>query len=90
MESAALVVPVVVSDMPLQAVQQPRCGRFSAGIERLPETPAKGRIGCFSDGMRHRPARLRVGRFSDGMERAPGTPGSLRSGSFADGYQRTV
>jgi hypothetical protein len=90
MESAALVVPVVVSGIPLQAAQHPRCGRFSAGIEDLPETPAKLRVGRFSDGMEHlsaTPVVLRAGRFSAGMEHAPGT---LRSGSFADGYKRTV
>lgn len=93
MESAALVVPVVVAGIPLQDVQQLPCGRFSAGIEHLPETPAKVRVECFSEGMRHlraTQATLCEGRFSDGLERAPGAPGSLRSGSFADGYQRTV
>jgi hypothetical protein len=90
MESAALVVPFVVSGAPLQAVQQPQCGRFSAGVEQLPETPAKLRVGCFGDGTKHLPATLRAGRFSDGMEHSPGAPGSLRLGSFADGYQRTI
>jgi hypothetical protein len=90
MESAAFVVPVVVSRTPLQVVQQPRCGRFSAGVEQLPETPAKFRVGCFGDGMRHLSTALRAGRFSDGMEHSPGAAGSLRLGSFADGYQRTI
>ena len=46
-------------------------GRFSEGIERLPE-------GASSD---------RVGTFADGAARNPGAPATARVGSFADGQR---
>jgi hypothetical protein len=66
MESAT-----VFADVRVELVSVPRCGRFSTGIERLPETSAK----------------QRSGRFSTGIERLPETPGALRLGSFADGFE---
>jgi hypothetical protein len=64
-------------------------GRFSTGIEHLPDTPDKCRVGRFCDGIARspeNPERLPVGRFSTGIERAA-SPGSRRAGSFADGYR---
>jgi hypothetical protein len=46
-------------------------GRFSSGMEQLPETDRK----------------IRVGRFSDGVEGTNLAPEKLRPGSFADGYE---
>ena len=45
-------------------------GRFSRGIERLPDTPPK----------------LHRGKFSDGIDHDLLTPPEVRRGSFADGY----
>jgi hypothetical protein len=59
-------------------------GRFSTGIEQLPDTPDKCRVGRFCDGIAQPCYPLPVGRFSTGIERAA-TPSSLRVGSFADG-----
>jgi hypothetical protein len=50
-------------------IQSMHLGRFSEGMEQLPETPGK----------RH------VGRFSEGVEQLPETEWKLRPGSFADG-----
>ena len=71
------------------AVEQQRVGRFSEGIEQLPDTPNKRRIGRFSAGIERRPqGELRRGRFSEGVEQLPRTPSRLRRGSFANGYDR--
>ena len=62
-------------------------GRFSEGIEQLPETPSKRRVGRFSAGIEYRRQGKRPkGRFSEGIEQLARTPRSLRRGSFADGY----
>jgi hypothetical protein len=90
MEPAKSVVGEV-SRSPREArtVSAPYCGRFSRGIERLPDTAAKRRIGRFCDGIA-RPiapqSELPVGRFSVGMERK--RPRTLRQGSFANGYEQ--
>jgi hypothetical protein len=67
----------------------PYCARFSRGIERLPDTAAKRRVGRFCDGIA-RPiapqSELPVGRFSVGIERK--RPRTLRQGSFANGYEQ--
>jgi hypothetical protein len=69
------------------AVGQQPVGRFSEGIEQLPDTPSKRRVGRFSAGIEQRPhSKLRKGRFSEGSERLPRTPSTLRRGSFATGY----
>jgi AhpD family alkylhydroperoxidase len=69
------------------ALGQQHVGRFSEGIEQLPDTPNKRRIGRFSAGIERRPqGELRRGRFSEGMEQLPRTPSRLRRGSFANGY----
>jgi nucleotide-binding universal stress UspA family protein len=65
-------------------------GRFSEGIERLPDTPAKRRRGRFSTGIEEVPAtpsKPHVGRFSQGSEQLPETAAKLRLGSFADGHE---
>jgi len=65
-----------------------RAGRFSTGIEQLPESPDKLRSGRFSTGIEQlpdTPSKLRAGRFSEGVEKLPRTPARLRRGSFADG-----
>jgi hypothetical protein len=90
MESAALIATVVISDVSAQSDRPPRCGRFSTGIERFPEAPAKARVGRFCDGIAQlpeAPATRRVGRFSNGIEQLPDTPATMRLGSFADGYE---
>lgn len=65
-----------------------RAGRFSTGIEQLPDSPDKLRSGRFSTGIEQlpdTPSKLRAGRFSEGVEKLPRTPTRLRRGSFADG-----
>jgi nucleotide-binding universal stress UspA family protein len=66
-------------------------GRFSTGIEDLPDAPAKRRQGRFSIGSEHpvlTRSELHVGRFSDGIARRQDTPAARRVGSFADGHDR--
>jgi nucleotide-binding universal stress UspA family protein len=65
-------------------------GRFSTGIERLPDSPDKLRSGRFSNGIEQlpdTPGKLRAGRFSEGIERLPRTRSGPRRGSFADGCE---
>jgi nucleotide-binding universal stress UspA family protein len=72
------------------AVEENRRGRFSKGIEQLPDSPDKLRRGRFSTGIQQlpdTPSRLRAGRFSEGIEQQPRTPARLRRGSFADGCE---
>jgi nucleotide-binding universal stress UspA family protein len=70
-----------------RAVRQPQIGRFSVGVEQLPDTPGKLRVGRFSAGTEQRlRGGLRTGRFSEGIEQLPRTPSRLRRGSFANGY----
>jgi nucleotide-binding universal stress UspA family protein len=67
-----------------------RLGRFSTGIEQLPDSPDKLRSGRFSTGIEQlsdTPSKLRAGRFSEGIEQLPRTPARLRRGSFADGCE---
>jgi hypothetical protein len=68
-----------------------RRGRFSTGIEQLPETARKLRVGRFSEGSEQLPstARLRVGRFSEGSEQLPSTARRLRVGRFSEGVEQT-
>jgi nucleotide-binding universal stress UspA family protein len=71
------------------AADENRAGRFSTGIEQLPDSPDKLRSGRFSNGIEQLPdtlSKLRAGRFSEGIEKLPRTPARLRRGSFADGY----
>lgn len=68
-------------------VEENHRGRFSTGIEQVPDSPDTLRRGRFSNGIEQLPDTLskrRVGRFSDGIEQLPRTPARLRSGSFAD------
>jgi nucleotide-binding universal stress UspA family protein len=70
------------------AADENRAGRFSTGIEQLPDSPDKLRRGRFSNGIERfpdTPSKLRAGRFSEGIEKLPRTPARLRRGSFADG-----
>jgi hypothetical protein len=72
------------------AVDEKRPGRFSTGIEQLPDSPDKLRSGRFSNGIEQlpdTPSKLRAGRFSEGIEQLPRTPARLRRGSFADGRE---
>jgi hypothetical protein len=67
-------------------------GRFSEGIEQLPETRAKRHVGRFSEGMERRPATpaaRHIGRFSEGMEQVGEAKWKLRRGTFADGLRNT-
>jgi nucleotide-binding universal stress UspA family protein len=70
-------------------LDQLRLGRFSEGIEQLPDSPDKVRTGRFSTGIEQRPnppSKQRAGRFSEGSEQLTRTPARLRRGTFADGY----
>jgi hypothetical protein len=70
------------------AADENRAGRFSTGIEQLPDSPDKLRSGRFSNGIEQlpdTPSKVRAGRFSEGIEKLPRTPAGLRRGSFADG-----
>jgi hypothetical protein len=90
MESAAITVDVLAARLSAERILLPRCGRFSTGIERLPDTAAKARIGRFSDGIEQRAGgrdRARTGRCSTGIERWPDAHERSRVGSFADGYE---
>jgi hypothetical protein len=49
MESAVFSV-AVIADVHVEFTDVPRCGRFSTGIERLPETPSTMHVGSFADG----------------------------------------
>jgi nucleotide-binding universal stress UspA family protein len=70
-----------------EAVERHHVGRFSEGIEQLPDTPSKRRIGRFGAGNEQRKqSKLRRGRFSEGIEQLPRTRSRLRRGSFANGY----
>jgi hypothetical protein len=74
-------------NVPAESTSPLPVGRFSTGIEQLPDSPDKCRVGRFCDGIARAPetpGQLRVGRFSTGIERAA-TPSSRRVGSFADG-----
>jgi hypothetical protein len=89
MESAAVTFEFVRSDAAVRFTRSSACGRFSTGIEQLPDAPSTQRLGRFCDGIaRADGAVARVGRFSTGIERSE-TPAMLRVGSFADGYERT-
>jgi hypothetical protein len=69
--------------------EQRHRGRYSGGIEQLPDTPRKLRVGRDSDGIEQvpdRPGKRHVGRFSRGIEQRPESPSKRRRGSFADGY----
>ena len=75
------------------AVDHRHVGRFSEGVEQLPETLSKLREGRFSEGSRHLPAtrrKLRRRRFSEGIEQLPASAATRRRGSFADGYGDTA
>lgn len=72
MESAAASVKAVVAPGIPGEHSGRRCGRFSHGLEQLPENPAKDR----------------VGRVSTGVEQLPEAPSTLRLGSFASGNER--
>ena len=75
----------------LTEVLSAHVGRFSEGIEQLPENPGKMRQGRFSDGIGRRddvPGKLHIGRFSQGSEQLPETVTKLRTGSFADGLEK--
>jgi hypothetical protein len=74
------------ADVPAKSTSPLPVGRFSTGIEQLPDSPDKCRVGRFCDGIARAPKtpdRLPVGRFCTGIERTP-TPASRRVGSFAD------
>jgi hypothetical protein len=63
-------------------------GRFSDGLDVLPQTPDKLHRGRFSEGLEalpDTPRKRHRGRFSDGLDRVPETPAKTRRGNFADG-----
>jgi hypothetical protein len=84
-----LVIEHKAYDSALEDIRTRRRGRFSAGIEQLPETTRKLRVGRFSEGSEQRREtvrRLHVGHFGEGTEQLPTTKRKLRRGSFADGF----
>jgi hypothetical protein len=92
MNPALVTADIAQVELCTEVAGAPTYGRFSTGMEQLPETPAKARIGRFSDGMEqlHDSSALqRVGRFSAGMELSSEAPETLRVGSFADGQARS-
>jgi hypothetical protein len=91
MESAQFAAAVSQDPRGARTTSPLQCARFSRGVERLPDSAAKRRVGRFCDGIARPVAavsELPVGRFSVGMEREPATPRTLRQGSFADGYEQ--
>jgi hypothetical protein len=67
-------------------------GRFSEGLEQLPELPSKLHVGHFSEGTEQLHAAEDAGhrrRFSEGMERVAEDAAlwKLHRGSFADGFE---
>lgn len=61
-------------------------GRFSTGLEQLPDAFDKRRIGRFSTGLEQLPGRglgRPTGRFSTGLERRVRAASSRLAGSFA-------
>jgi hypothetical protein len=82
MESAGLLI----GRRPRPLSRPSLSGRYSRGIERDPETPAKQRVGRFCDGIAHGAPDATIGRFSTGIERVPDVA-ALRVGSFADGFE---
>jgi nucleotide-binding universal stress UspA family protein len=80
-------VPVRIRTPHEPTAEPDAAGRFSTGIEQLPDSPTKLRSGRFSNGIEHfpdTPSKLRAGRFSEGIEKLALAPASLRRGSFAD------
>jgi hypothetical protein len=74
----------------LSEIQSMHLGRFSEGMEQLPETPDKRHVGHFSEGIEQlpeTPGKRHVGRFSEGIEQLPQSEWNLRLGSFADGLR---
>jgi hypothetical protein len=66
-------------------------GRFSRGLEALPQTADKLHRGRFSAGLEQLPETPRKrhpGRFSEGLETVHTTATLLQRGSFADGVAR--
>ena len=91
--STRVMVVTSNADVPPNGADAPKCGRFSTGIEWMPEAPADNSVGRFSTGheaMPDAPADNDVGRFSTGIEQAPGARANRRFGSFADGYPHVV
>jgi hypothetical protein len=67
-------------------------GRFSRGIEQLPDTPDKRAVGRFSRGIEQlpdTPDKRVVGRFSRGIEQLPDTPEKRAVGSFSQGIEHS-
>ncbi len=54
MESAVFTF---VADVRAERTGRRQCGRFSTGIEQLPETPSTVRVGSFGDGSEQIPLR---------------------------------
>jgi hypothetical protein len=74
----------------LRQIRKQHVGRFSHGVEQLPEIPGKLHVGRFSEGIEQLPERAgkpHAGRFSQGIEQLPEAANTLRRGSFADGYE---
>jgi hypothetical protein len=62
---------------------------FDEGAGKRPRTPAKRRVGRFSEGVEHDPeAPLRRGRFSEGIEQRPETPDKAAERRFSEGVER--
>jgi hypothetical protein len=73
-------------------VEKRHFGRFSEGLEQLPELPSKLHVGHFSEGNERLHADEDPGdrrRFSEGMERLPLDRAlwKLHEGTFAEGFE---
>jgi hypothetical protein len=87
MNIAVSVNMVIVDDVPVILGAAVRMGRFSDGMDALPENASKQRLGCFSDGltqMRDGAVTESIGRFSTGIEHHLAPRSRMRVGSFAD------
>ena len=71
------------------AAKDGTAGRFSTGIEQLPDIPVNRREGRFSTGIEQlpgTPATRHQGLFSNGIEQRPEAASTARVGSFADAH----
>ena len=76
-----------MNEQTAHAPTRQRIGRFSQGVERLPESPRRSRRGRFYAGMDQLPEspdKSRRGHFGRGVEQLPARPASLHVGSFGD------
>lgn len=90
--------PTDTTEDDMTATTSPRtdrtgAGRFSQGIEQLPDTREKRRIGRFSRGIERTPdtpAKTMPRRFSQGIEALPDTPEKRAVGRYSRGIEHAA